>query len=467
MRHPPSSVVAFATALALTACVRASADDVLLQQTLVITLAGQEVGTLEALDKRTAAGITMSRIAKLQVRRGEVVNDMKTETLVKLTRDLRPISYRYQRTDAAGTLLTEGTLKNDVLQLTTTQNGAIVKTNKAVPPHTTFGFAVEHEMRSQLIDGKQLERSIIIEELGAQVQMTGSIKKQGAGYTLQTTFMNLTSDEEVDAAGRTLVSRTPGMGVVAYPIGRAPMDVLKGQADLMAVSTWQVQSVHPPVARVLYRLSTLDARNFAIPEDERQTIKERTDQWVTIEVKEGDTFTGALGLKRKAELLAATPYEAIDDPRLKNAAAAAAKGATDKLDEIGKLVDFVHAHVATKGLDRGYAPAIATLESRQGDCTEHSVLLSALLRTRGFPTRLVDGVVVSGTNAGYHEWVEVYVEGRGFVPADPTFGVFPAGPERLKLAVGTTSPDEFLGLSLAASRLLRAGVKLEVLEVSR
>jgi len=80
------------------------------------------------------------------------------------------------------------------------------------------------------------------------------------------------------------------------------------------------------------------------------------------------------------------------------------------------------------------------------------------------PTRLVDGVVVDGTRAGYHEWVEVYLDGK-FVPADPTFGVFPAGPERLKLAEGSTMPDEHLQLSLAAARLLKPGVKIEVLEV--
>ena len=78
------------------------------------------------------------------------------------------------------------------------------------------------------------------------------------------------------------------------------------------------------------------------------------------------------------------------------------------------------------------------------------------------PTRIVDGVIVDGGNAGYHEWVEVNL-GAGFVPVDPTFNAWPAGPERLKLAEGSTLPDEHLGLSLAAARLLKSGVKIEVL----
>jgi transglutaminase-like putative cysteine protease len=144
------------------------------------------------------------------------------------------------------------------------------------------------------------------------------------------------------------------------------------------------------------------------------------------------------------------------------AARDAVVGAKDDREKVRMLAAFVFHHVEKKGLDRGYAPAIATLESKAGDCTEHSVLLSALLKSLGLPTRIIDGVVVDGGAAGYHEWVEVNL-GEGFVPVDPTFNAWPAGPERLKLAEGSTLPDEQLGLSLAAARLLKSGVKLEVL----
>ena len=126
----------------------------------------------------------------------------------------------------------------------------------------------------------------------------------------------------------------------------------------------------------------------------------------------------------------------------------------------------MYQHVQAKSLDRGYAPATATLESRAGDCTEHSVLLSALLRSVGIPTRLVDGVVVDGGRAGYHEWVEVQIDQEGFVPADPTFGEFPASPLRLKLAEGSSSPEGLLGLGVAAGRMLRPEVRIEVLSSS-
>lgn len=466
-----SYLVALMSPLALALLLAASpspADgETLLMQTLAVTLGGQEVGTVDFLDRKVGDHLELSRVANLRVKRGETQTDMKTVTLVKTKLDLTPISYHYERTDAAGTLVADGVLKGNVLSLSTTQNGATVKSDKPMPAGTTFMTALEHELRRDIKDNVKIVRSVVIEEMGAQVDMVCSITKHPTladRFVMSSSFMNLSTTEEVTPTGRTIVQRTPGMGVVAYPVGHAPQDIVKGTADLMAVSTWKVKAVSPPVSRVLYRITSPDMSNFDVPEDERQDVKKRTATSVTIEVKSGDTFTGALGLKRKQDLLSATPYEAIDDPRIKKAARDATRGAESKLEEIEMLVQFVHDHVETKGLDRGYAPAVTTLEARSGDCTEHSVLLSALLKARGFPARLVDGVVVSGTNAGYHEWVEVYVEGRGFVPADPTFGEFPAGPERLKLAVGSTIPDDHLQLSLAAARLLKSGVKLEVLD---
>ena len=108
-----------------------------------------------------------------------------------------------------------------------------------------------------------------------------------------------------------------------------------------------------------------------------------------------------------------------------------------------------------------------TLEQRKGDCTEHAVLLSALLRTQGIPTRLVDGVVVSGGVLGYHQWIEVQIDDEGMVPADPTFGEFPASVQRLKLAEGASDPQGLMDLGMAAARILRPGTRIEVLEADR
>ncbi len=448
----------------------ASTKGVLFAQDLVVNLAGEEVGTMSSVDRREADGsTTLRRSADLTIRRGATVTTLKTITVVTLDPGGAPTRYHFEKTDPGGTFVADGVV-NDArtqLLLTTRQNGATVENRVELPKDFTFAVALEHDVRSALKDGTVIERPVVLEELGALVPMRTTVKKQGRGFLISASFQSFITDEEVDTQGRTLVARTPAAGIVAYPWGQAPSDIaalLKGnaKADLLAVSTWKVRAVPGNATRVVYRITTPDADAFAVPEDARQKILSRTPGSIDVEVKAGPSTTTTLQGAARAKALSATPYEAINDPRIVKAAKDARGDAKTPSDVVKNLSAFVYGHVEKKGLDRGYAPAIATLESRAGDCTEHSVLMSALLRASGIPTRIVDGVVVDGVNAGYHEWVEVDL-GEGFIAVDPTFNAWPAGPQRLKLAEGSTLPDEHLTLSLAAARLLKSGVKLEVL----
>lgn len=452
----------------------ASADEVLFQQDLVVNLNGEDVGTMSAFDVKKPDGKqVLVRKTDLTLHRGAQNAVLKTTTTATLGPKNEPLSYRFEKLEGGSALVVDAVVvdggKN--LQLTTTARGASSANTVPLPKGTTFMLALEHEVRSHPTAGNS-KRSVILEEINAVTDLTTTTTKTKAGtWNVNTSFgmggVTISTDEEIDDKGRTLVSRTPSVAIVAYPWGKPPKDIeelLKGKkkADLLAVSTWKVKRVPLPASRVVYRVTTPDAASFTVPEDARQKVLARTATTIDVEVKAGPTTTTALSAEQKKRALSATPYEAVTDARIVKAAKDAVGDAKDDDTKVQRLADFVFKHVEKKGLDRGYAPAIATLESKSGDCTEHSVLLSALLRAQGIPTRIVDGVIVDGGNAGYHEWVEVNL-GKGFVAVDPTFDAWPAGPERLKLAEGSTLPDEHLGLSLAAARLLRSGVKLEVL----
>jgi transglutaminase-like putative cysteine protease len=63
---------------------------------------------------------------------------------------------------------------------------------------------------------------------------------------------------------------------------------------------------------------------------------------------------------------------------------------------------------------RGSATALEVLQNGAGDCTEHAVLVVALMRAAGIPARTVDGIVIAadgGGNgiAGYHAWAEIWL----------------------------------------------------------
>jgi len=79
------------------------------------------------------------------------------------------------------------------------------------------------------------------------------------------------------------------------------------------------------------------------------------------------------------------------------------------------LVDAVAKHIEVKTTTRMFDTAAEVAHSRQGDCTEHAALLTALLRRSGKPARLVTGlaVLVEGQQLGAfgHAWTETYENG--------------------------------------------------------
>ncbi len=459
------------TLLALPALVLAKGGEQELRfQQLTLAMGGHEVGTTTSRDVKTSEGFRFERQSDLSLRRGAAELKIETRTVAHTDQQLRPLRYRFERKDASGTAVTEGVVRGDHILVRTTQAGATVENRVPLEAGLTFSSAFEHRVHSELASlaksGHVLKAPVLVEDMGAVTPMEVRVERDGDGYRVSTKMVGMESIDQVDAAGRTLLSRTAALDAVAYPLGSPPPpSVQPGAVDLLARSTWSAPRLASAVTRVRFRIHTPDAKTFAVPEDERQKVVARTASYVDVEVRDVPSRRRALSSSEKTSMTAATPYEPIADARLKEAVAEVTKGAESEREKVDRLVAFVFRHVEHKALDRGYAPALATLQSARGDCTEHSVLLSALLRTAGIPTRLVDGVIVDGGRAGYHEWVEVQV-GGDLVPADPTFGAFPAGPERLKLAEGSSSPEGLLSLGVAAGRLLRPGVKVEVVDAT-
>ena len=433
-------------------------------QKLHFAMGGHEVGWTESKDLQTATGYRFERKTYIKLQRGAIQVEMNTQSTALTDRSLKPVSFRYQKQDAAGLFVIEGKAEGDDMLITTHSAGSKVNNRLAMPTDLTFASASDHWVRQNLNQKGHLERQVLVEEMGAIAPMTFFVEKMNNGHhQVNATLAGMHMVEEIDQSGLTVIARTPALGAVAYPFGLSPPEgTSPGSIDMLARSTWPAPYVPTSAQKVVYRVHTPDADSFAVPSDRRQKILNRTKQFVEIEVNRSSSTIGGLSKQERSEFTQETPYEAINDQRLVRVAREQTKGARTTREKVERLNTFVFKHVNAKSLDRGYAAATATLESRSGDCTEHSVLLSALLRSLHIPTRLVDGVVVDGGRAGYHEWVEVQVDNEGFIPADPTFGEFPASPLRLKLAEGSSSPQGLLHLGISAGRMLRPEVRVEV-----
>lgn len=92
-----------------------------------------------------------------------------------------------------------------------------------------------------------------------------------------------------------------------------------------------------------------------------------------------------------------------------------------KLKRIATLYNYVVNNVTyddekAKEVDDIYVlPVIdTTLSSKKGICFDYAALLTAMLRSQQIPTRLITG----NTSIEYHAWIEVYIEGEGWINPD-------------------------------------------------
>ena len=125
-----------------------------------------------------------------------------------------------------------------------------------------------------------------------------------------------------------------------------------------------------------------------------------------------------------------------DDSRIVAMAREAAPAEKDPWRTAVALEHYVHEKVAIKNYSQTFATAAEVARSLEGDCTEHAVLLAALLRARGLPARVVIGLVyVPNLQAfAFHMWTEVSIHDR-WIGLDATLGQGGIGAGHLKLAV--------------------------------
>jgi hypothetical protein len=88
----------------------------------------------------------------------------------------------------------------------------------------------------------------------------------------------------------------------------------------------------------------------------------------------------------------------------------------------GELEQFVFEHIEDKNYAHGFDVASIVAQSQSGDCSEHAVLLTALLRMYQYPARTILGIFVSlqePVMAYGHAWTEYYGD-AGWTGVDAT-----------------------------------------------
>lgn len=90
------------------------------------------------------------------------------------------------------------------------------------------------------------------------------------------------------------------------------------------------------------------------------------------------------------------------------------------------ICTYLATALTYKRTQPGRQGCLATLEKKTGVCSDYSDLMVAMCRANGIPARVSGGHVINGDfipgwdKEEGHVWVDVYLEGYGWVPFEPT-----------------------------------------------
>lgn len=182
------------------------------------------------------------------------------------------------------------------------------------------------------------------------------------------------------------------------------------------------------------------------------------------------------------QCLQATKLIPASHPRLVSLAnewASAEEDSSDEAEDAAETSDTNHSRetvalrltrraqreIALTSLDRNVTGVLQTARQKSGDCVEHAMLLTSLLRAQHIPARTASGLIIdpqNPTQMQFHAWTEAWL-GDHWIFLDSTTGGI-AGPDRLKFYDNVFTSDNPYEAILPAFREMQ-GLQVRVKKI--
>lgn len=262
-----------------------------------------------------------------------------------------------------------------------------------------------------------------------------------------------------------------GASMLTYTVSKeVALEEISGEELDLAVQTLIKVSPIPQVhnrKKVIYKVTLQDddpAKFLSQGESQRlKQIDERNVQLTVVKVPIASKMSDQ---KVEAEYIVPTQFIQSDDPRIVKYASDAVKNEQDPWKKATLMERYVYQNLRKKNFSTALASASEVAKNMEGDCTEHAVLLAAMLRAQKLPSRVVVGLVYiqSRSSFGGHMWTEVFLDNR-WIPLDGTLGKGGIGAGHIKLADSGLAENSPAPLSLFLPLLQAVGkLSIEVIE---
>lgn len=430
------------------------------EQWYSVHLDGRKIGQLHSIRRVDAEGVHGSQRLQLDLERsGEALRIVSEQSTVE-SLDGLPLAFSSLVDTGAAATRVHGTVADGVAELRLERAGS--ETTQTLPwPQGALlaegqrlaalraGLASGTRYRFVLFDLDALQPLVVENEVIGAVDLLVHGRSESLVALRQQLLLGATAlDSELWLEPATLQvrrMRLPALGMHfdVLACDQACAEAPNQPTDVLAATLVQAPRPLSPRERehpLRYRVGYDGAAPLAAapPGQVRET---RADHMlIAVDPRGGREQPG------NADDLAATRWLQSDHPELVELAARLAGDAADDASRMQRLRDGVSRHLRVKSLRIGYASALEAARLEEGDCTEHALLLAALGRAQGIPTRVANGLAYAASFSGQrdvfvpHAWVYAWIDGRwqGYDAALPGYG---SG--HLALELGDGDPFRF------------------------
>jgi hypothetical protein len=387
-------------------------------------------------------------------------------------------SYAFEMTsdESGAPRSVEGHVAGNALVMTTRLNGRTSTETIPFPEGTLFEEAVPYFLTAcALADGQNVAVSLFNGDLLRPMTdritaertepLTSRSAQRARVFRHRLEWMDgVEMTDWVDDDGSVLRTELEAFGAPMALVRVSPEEAVPAQSalndmDLLVATRLTPEGGVPTDSQRLRARLWLDGGDLddILPNTTRQTlVADSSGNGYLLDVRRDaapvDSAPFPVGDASLAVFLEPTVYVESDDPTIRKVAADVVRDASDAWDAASRVNGWVYRAISDKNLNVGFGSARQTLESRSGDCTEHTVLAVALCRAVGIPARILSGVVWHRDGFYHHFWFEAYV-GR-WVAFDPTFGQTPADARHIQFNGGTLESNTALELGEGILRTL-------------
>ncbi|MFG0257089.1 MAG: transglutaminase family protein [Phycisphaerales bacterium JB043] len=452
--------------------------------------AGWMVERVETLDDRIETSMQMV----FSIGRGGVDIDLHLESGFVETLDHEPISMRSLQRLGALPMETRYEFEGDEVAVTSVQ-GARESTRRVASPDgewMTPTQASEHlqarlEAGESIITMRTLDALSGLDPVSSTLRVGERTTVEVMGKTVsaiecqieQSILPGIQASQFMSDDGR-IVRSTVNLGQIEMvvllserEIALAPLEGVEVMASTFIRPSERIDN--PRAVREGHYDLILESGDLPrIPDTGAQVVMKQEGGRARLVVNADAHHMAQQDDHRDARYMSPSPMIDSEDERITALSRRALRSsARDDMSRLETLRRFVHEYIDEKSLDVGFASASEVAQVREGDCTEHAVLLAAMARAEGYPSRVASGLLYADEFVGhrgifaYHAWTQVLVQHKGvwtWVDLDATLDETRFDATHICLTTSAFSEGDSIN-SMGSIAMLMGQLSIETLSV--